>query len=567
MDSITYVLTSEICLYATFSNLFPKSLHVLVGLKQHIKANGYDEAFPLILAYGPWTPHDVLLDGHCRRRVCEELGVEKVPVVRRFFETEEEAVAYMIHIQRNRRNLTDAEIVNCIGTLDQLKAVGRPKKLASSEANFGTGKSAERTAAMLGTSRTKVEKVRTILKHGDDEMTRSIHSGKSINKAYEEVQASRKEQEDTNGSTTISEGAEDVSSEMTAVDTVDSTTEPAREEHGDIDTDDAPLNSSVAQIPVLAEASDSPESWPSQVINGFYPASIDYLIVGQGAPPATVNDNEQVFRAPWVVPAESDVIDPPESTPTEEATPTQRSGPANLTNYDAERWYETEKLWAKFIPGFVPDPPPGMEAERTVEDTAVKESPLPQEDVIQVATDANDITLDSEVEVEPKLDARIAQILDLKVRKGGTNVIVQFLAQRGMCRANSFDGIQIDTRRLLAYLLEKDANSLEGFSRLLAEFKASSHIDLPPDEDLQLDLHHSFFDYPYGAQWFWQKCPIKDHNGLLLREGKFGANVLAFMAEHGLNSLEDIVQKVAQMHEELRPRRSAPQTNPSPGSV
>ena len=51
-------------------------------------------AFPLILAYGPWTEHDVLLDGHSRQQVCEELGLEEAPVVRRYFDTEDTALEY-----------------------------------------------------------------------------------------------------------------------------------------------------------------------------------------------------------------------------------------------------------------------------------------------------------------------------------------------------------------------------------------------------------------------------------------------------------------------------------------
>ena len=181
----------EIRLHDAFNNLFPKRTHVLEALKKDIQANGFDEAFPLILAYGPWIDHDVLLDGHSRHQVCEELGLEEAPVVRRFFETEDEALEYMIHVQKDRRNLTDAEIVNCVATLDQRQTAGRHKKLASSEANFPTGKSAERTATILGVSRNKIEKARTVLRHGDDEIKQSLQSGTSINKAYKEIQMKR----------------------------------------------------------------------------------------------------------------------------------------------------------------------------------------------------------------------------------------------------------------------------------------------------------------------------------------------------------------------------------------
>jgi hypothetical protein len=83
------------------------------------------------------------------------------------------------------------------------------------------------------------------------------------------------------------------------------------------------------------------------------------VILGQGLPVATVNDNEQMFVAPWVVPVEREVADRPEDTSNEETSSPKRSGPANLTNDDAEGWYELEKQWATFIPGFVPEPSEG----------------------------------------------------------------------------------------------------------------------------------------------------------------------------------------------------------------
>jgi hypothetical protein len=183
-------------------------------------------------------------------------------------------------------------------------------------------------------------------------------------------------------------------------------------------------------------------------------------------------------------------------------------------------------------------------------------TPLQEVDMTQVPSAANNPTPVPETETEPMLDPRIAQVLDLKATDSN-GVIVKFLKRHGLGHINSFGTVRINRERLLGYLLERDANSLEVFSRLLAEFKASPERDLPPDEDLQIDLHNDFFHYPYGASWFWEKCRVKDDNGFVLPEGGFGANVLAFMQEHGLKCFDDIVQKVAQMHEELRPKGSA----------
>lgn len=166
----------------------------------------------------------------------------------------------------------------------------------------------------------------------------------------------------------------------------------------------------------------------------------------------------------------------------------------------------------------------------------------------------------AEIATEPALDPRIAQVIDLKATD--TNgVIVKFLKGLGLLRINNFGAVRIDREGLLSYLLERNANSLEGFSRLVNEFKSSPQFDLPPDEDLQIDLHNDFFDYPYGAQWFWQECRTKDANGFQLREGGFGSNVLTFMERYGLKRLDDIVRQVAAMDEALRPSPSVSSTS------
>ena len=81
------------------------------------------------------------------------------------FASEDEAVAYSIHCQRDRRNLTGADVLRWVGELDRRKTkaeAGAMKgKQASSDAS--SGKSADRTAETIGTSTRKVEKARAIL--------------------------------------------------------------------------------------------------------------------------------------------------------------------------------------------------------------------------------------------------------------------------------------------------------------------------------------------------------------------------------------------------------------------
>ena len=85
--------------------------------------------------------------------------------------------------------MTDADIVSLVEKLDQLKKPG-PKtdsnNLASVDANIG--KSADKTADTIGTSTTKVEKTRKILKSGKPELIEAVKSGKkSIHQGSQEL--------------------------------------------------------------------------------------------------------------------------------------------------------------------------------------------------------------------------------------------------------------------------------------------------------------------------------------------------------------------------------------------
>jgi hypothetical protein len=73
---------------------------------------------------------------------------------------------------------TDAEIIRCIEVLDRRKQQGQRTDLASIEAKSeASGKSAQETAKLMGTSRAKVERARTVLYHGG-EIKQKVLDGK-----------------------------------------------------------------------------------------------------------------------------------------------------------------------------------------------------------------------------------------------------------------------------------------------------------------------------------------------------------------------------------------------------
>ena len=160
-----------------FKSLFPIRETDLDKIADDMKKHGFDHAHPIIV----WAGHKfTVVDGHTRLAAARRLGIDAIPVVIREFRNEKDALEYAIDSQRNRRNLSDAEMMRCLSALDKRKKTGRPQK-----GDTVSGKSAERTAVLLGTSRSKVEKIRSINAHAAEDIKAAVLSGKlSVNKAY-----------------------------------------------------------------------------------------------------------------------------------------------------------------------------------------------------------------------------------------------------------------------------------------------------------------------------------------------------------------------------------------------
>jgi len=86
--------------------------------KADMQANGFDPSKPDNI----WRKPDgtrVLIDGYTRVRAAEELGLLRVTAYEKNFASEAEALAYAIHTQRDRRNLSDAELLHLIELVDR----------------------------------------------------------------------------------------------------------------------------------------------------------------------------------------------------------------------------------------------------------------------------------------------------------------------------------------------------------------------------------------------------------------------------------------------------------------
>ena len=168
-----------------------------------MEAKGFDETFPVIV----WEEKNIVVDGHTRFAAAQALKLDKIPVIFKTFENEDDAILYCFHIQRNRRNLADEDILRCLEVLDNI-APPSGKKNADSDRPAPRKKEMDILRAKeLGTSVAKAEKARKLLEHGTEDIKKSVTSGeKSINQAYQEVQAQRRESGELKGKETTGLG-------------------------------------------------------------------------------------------------------------------------------------------------------------------------------------------------------------------------------------------------------------------------------------------------------------------------------------------------------------------------
>jgi len=196
---------SELIVQDPFSSIFPIGVETLESIQQNMEANGFDEIFPLIA----WEGKNIVVDGHTRFAAAKAAGLEEVPVIFKSFDNEDDAVLYSFHVQRNRRNMSDEDILNCLALLDTIHG---SKKGGDKDGSDGSKLNRKETNQMrakeLGISLGKVDKARKVMEHGNDQIRESVSSGeKSINKAFQEVQEARRESGEIKGASTTGLGS------------------------------------------------------------------------------------------------------------------------------------------------------------------------------------------------------------------------------------------------------------------------------------------------------------------------------------------------------------------------
>jgi ParB-like chromosome segregation protein Spo0J len=158
-----------------FRSVCPVSEQMVYSVAKSIKSHGYDQSQPLII----WKELGVLIDGHTRLEALKLMDYPgKVPVIPTSFPDMRSALAYMLNIQYNRRNVKDADIINSAERIFRLFH-SDGKKRSDKEKTMLLAKVCAELPMV------KIKKVVTLLGYANDEEKSSVNDEKlTINELY-----------------------------------------------------------------------------------------------------------------------------------------------------------------------------------------------------------------------------------------------------------------------------------------------------------------------------------------------------------------------------------------------
>ena len=142
-----------------------------------MKEHGFDKSQPIIA-----TKDGSILDGNSRFMAANQIGIKYVPVVYKDFADKNEALKYELHLQLDRRNLSDAEVFVMFKKLEEMKQTAKSEDKSTED--FTDVKLAEQ----LKKSERQVQKMRELSKKADEQTLNKVASGElTINQAYSVV--------------------------------------------------------------------------------------------------------------------------------------------------------------------------------------------------------------------------------------------------------------------------------------------------------------------------------------------------------------------------------------------
>ena len=176
-ERIQMVEISKLKFDKDFKELFAQEPEKVERIAHDMKEHGFDKSQPIIA-----TKDGSILDGNSRYMAAKQIGIKYVPVVYKDFTDKNEALKYELHLQLDRRNLSDAEVFAMFKKLEEMKQSAKSE--GKSTEDFTDAKLAER----LKKSERQVQKMRELSKKADEQTLDKVASGEiTINQVYSKV--------------------------------------------------------------------------------------------------------------------------------------------------------------------------------------------------------------------------------------------------------------------------------------------------------------------------------------------------------------------------------------------
>ena len=176
-ERIHMVEISKLKFDRDFKELFTQEPEKVARIAQDMRERGFDKSQPIIA-----TKDGSILDGNSRYMAANQIGIKYVPVVYKDFADKNEALKYELHLQLDRRNLSDAEVFAMFKKLEEMKQ--NAKSEGKSTEDFTDAKFAEQ----LNKSERQIQKIRWLTKKADEQTLNKLSSGKiTIHQAFSEV--------------------------------------------------------------------------------------------------------------------------------------------------------------------------------------------------------------------------------------------------------------------------------------------------------------------------------------------------------------------------------------------
>lgn len=167
-----------------FKSLYNAEPEKIDRIVTSLANDGFDPSQPIIV-----TSDGKVIDGNSRLEAIRKYNllypdkqITELPYVIKEFDSKEEALLYEIHLNTDRRNLKDSDLLTSFKTLNEHKEKLKEQGLGTEEYTD------KKLTEILNVSGRQISKMRYILKYGSQEMVDAIINGEcTINNAESEI--------------------------------------------------------------------------------------------------------------------------------------------------------------------------------------------------------------------------------------------------------------------------------------------------------------------------------------------------------------------------------------------